>query len=69
MTIGKLNFFFKFIYELWQISFDRFADNINRETTKLHPIYYSSGTTQADDFSVYWRGENNYVISPIHLIF
>jgi hypothetical protein len=50
------------------ITFDRFADDKNKKIDRFNFRLLVSGTDGIDDFAFDWQHENNWCVSPIHLI-
>lgn len=47
---------------------DRFVNHENTQLPRLNSRFWCPGTEAVDAFSVYWAGQNNWLVPPIFLI-
>ena len=47
---------------------DRFADDLNKKLHRFNSKYHCPYTEGVNAFSIDWKGENNWICPPVHLI-
>ena len=66
-SIDKINFN-NISKRFGPFTIDRFADNLNRQTSRFNSKFYCPQTEDVNCFTKDWKGENNFLCPPISLI-